>query len=614
MDVHSRPSHHKQKKAREQPAAAKKRPLDERVSSHEERRRSWGRMVAVAMKARSPLPSLVALSLLLLVTTPCTGGEKAAGKTARSRHGMVATGSPYATAAAVSILESGGNAVDAAVAASFALMVADPPMTSLGGRAQILLLLEDGRLVGIDGATQAPAGVPPLSGEEDTRSGYQIVPVPGALAALAEAVARYGRLPLSAVLQPAIKLAEEGYVVTPKVGESWKNVQDELAANPGAAHNYLKSDGSPYKVGDVFRHPRLARLLRQLAEVGPEVFYRGSVAEAIARDVKANGGFLEASDLENYRPQAAEVVRTTYRGFEVATLGGNAWGHTLTEMLNILGHFSLRAGDPPAEELELLARVIAQALADRPQRLDSLEPKPDGYPLDLIASPAFARRRAEEIRQEMSQPAQPSDETLLPRQQQDHETTHLVILDDDGNAVSLTMSIGPRFGSRVATPELGFLYAHSYRMRSRPTPGERDATEMTPTVVLREGRPVLALGAAGSARIPAAILQVISYVLDRGYSLEKAVAAPRVYAEGNRIRMHTEFPPAFAEALRVRGFDIELITRGSRRHLGTVQAVGYNPESAEYVGAADPVYDGTAAGPATSPRKAEKDEKKNRQR
>jgi gamma-glutamyltranspeptidase/glutathione hydrolase len=565
------------------------------------------------MRTYRPQSRVLALYLLLVVATPCTGGEKSAGKTARGRHGMVATGSPYATAAGVSILESGGNAVDAAVAASFALMVADPPMTSLGGRAQILLLLKDGRLVGIDGATQAPAGVPPLSGEEDTRSGYQIVPLPGAPAALAEAVARYGRLPLSVVLQPAIKLAEEGFVVTSQVGESWKNVQDELAANPGASQNYLKPDGSPYRTGELFRHPRLARVLRQLAEAGPDVFYRGPVAEAIAWDVKSNGGFLEASDLENYQPQAAEVVRTTYRGFDIATLGGNAWGHTLAEMLNILGHFSLHAGDPTPEEIELLARVIAQALADRPQRLGSLEPKPDGYPLDLIASPAFARQRAEEIRQEMSHSAQAPGETPFQRRWQDHETTHLAVLDDEGNAVSLTMSIGPRFGSRVAAPELGFLYAHSYRMRSRPTPGERDATEMTPTIVLREGQPVLAVGAAGSARIPAAILQVISNVIDRGYSLEKAVAAPRVYAEGNQVRMHTEFPAAFAEAVRARGFEIEPISRRGPLHLGTVQAAGYYPESGEYVGAADPVYDGTAAGPAISLRKVEKDEKKNRQ-
>lgn len=179
-----------------------------------------------------------------------------------------------------------------------------------------------------------------------------------------------------------------------------------------------------------------------------------------------------------------------------------------------------------------------------------------------------------------------------------HDTTHLSVMDAEGNAVALTTSIGPRFGARVATPELGFLYAHSYRMRSSPEPRARDYTEMTPTIVLRDGRPFLVVGAAGSERIPGAILHVLSNVIDRGMPLEQAVAAPRVFSpDGKRVRMHDDTSAAVVEALRARGFRLELVPRGISRHLGIVQAVMFDAASGEFTGAADPVYDGSAAGP-----------------
>jgi len=521
-------------------------------------------------------------------------------KTARSRLGMVATSNPHATAAGVKILEAGGNAVDAAAAACFALMVTDLPMTSLGGRTQILLVLKDGRVVGIDGATEAPASVPPLANPDEDRGGYQIVPVPGNPAALAEAVGMYGKLTLAQVLEPAIEIAEKGFPVTPNVAAIWQNGREQLAGNAGASAAYLKPDGSAYEEGEVFKNPQVARVLRALAESGPEVFYRGWIAEAIVKDAKKNGGYIRASDLEDYAPQPATVVRTSYRGYEIVTLGRHAWGNTLAEMLNILGHFRLRPGGPTTRDVELFARIIRQALDDRPQLLGSLKPKPGGYALEEISSTEFAAQRAEQIRREMESagvpPSAPDDST------ERGETTHLSAMDAEGNAVALTTSIGPRFGSRVATPELGFLYAHSYRMRSDPTPHERDLTEMTPTIVLRDGRPILAIGAAGSAMIPGAILHVLSYVIDRGYPLEKAMQAPRIAWSGSTLRVHEDWPRAFAERLRARGFTkMDVLPRTINRHLGIVQAVLLDEKSGEFVGAADPVYDGAAAGPMKVP-------------
>jgi gamma-glutamyltranspeptidase / glutathione hydrolase len=514
-------------------------------------------------------------------------------KTARSRNGMVAASTPYASAAGAQMLEQGGNAVDAAAAAAFALMVTDPPMTSLGGRSQTVIALADGRVFGVDGATQAPSSVTPLEDPAKPRTGYKLVPVPANPAALAHMVASYGKLRLAQVIEPALRLAEDGFAVTPQVAAIWTSERRKLAANAGAAASYLKPDGSPYFAGETFRHPKLAALLRRLSAEGPDSFYRGATGERIAADVRAGGGFVELTDLAAYKPGPGQIVRANYRGYEILSMGRHGWGNTMGEMLQILAQFPVGRGEPSAQDVELLARVIAQALEDRPQFLGTLRPKPDGLPLDQLSDPKFAARRAAEIRARMGKPLAASGALA----QQDHDTTHLSVVDREGNAVALTTSIGPRFGSGVATPDLGFLYGYSYNMRSAPAAGQRDLTEMSPTLVRRNGRVILAIGAAGSERIPAAILQALSYHLDRGYELGRALAAPRVFAAGNKARLHETFPAEVAAHLRRLGFELELRDPGVHQHLGIVHAVSYDAKTGEFTGAADPVYDGAAVSP-----------------
>jgi gamma-glutamyltranspeptidase/glutathione hydrolase len=554
-------------------------------------------MIEVKMnRAKQPFSLSLGLAVLLLLPTFQATPQSAVApaKFARSRHGMIATGSPYATTAAAQILASGGNAMDAAAAAHLALTVVDPANTSLGGRTQILLRLRDGRVIPIDGATQAPAGITALSGADDERRGYAVVPIPGNLSALAEMVGAYGKLKWADVLQPAIKLAEQGFKVPPRLAATWAKTREALRDNPGAAQNFLKPDGSAYRAGEVFRQPRLAQVLRQLATSGVEAFYRGPIADAIARDVERNGGFIRKKDLENYRAQPGVVVRTTYRGYEVAAAGGRGWGDTLVEMLNILDQFPIGRAAQTGQEVEILARVMGQALADRPQEIGSLKPKKDGYPLAILSSRLFGIERAALIKQQLLVANGPA------RQGEQHDTTHLSVMDTDGNAVALTTSIGPSFGSRMATPELGFLYAHSYRMRADPTPGSRDETEMTPTILLRDGKPVLAIGAAGSELIPTAILQIISNLVDRGHTLEEAFSAPRIFCLNRRLRVQVGFSAALSDYLRARGFELEQATPDSTFHFGLAQAVQYDPATGEYSGAADPQADGSAAGPDNS--------------
>ena len=513
-------------------------------------------------------------------------------KFAKSRNGMVATGSTYATDAAVKVLSQKGNAVDAAAAACLALMVTDPANTSLGGRAQILLRLKDGRVVAIDGATESPASVTKLSDKED-RQGYKVAPVPGALAALDLMVRKYGKLKFADVMQPAIELAENGFKVPPRLAATWARTRDVLQKNEGAAQNFLKPNKSAYTTDEIFRQPRLAHVLREIAKSGIDVFYRGEFADAIVRDVSQNGGYIRKSDLQKYRAQKGIVVRTEYRGYQVVSAGGRAWGNTLAELLNILKHFSVNSNEPTAFEVEILARTIAQAMADRPQEIGTLKPKPKGYSLSQISSEEFGKKRAEEIKRLL-----PVEKSLSQTEPKPDDTTHLSVMDAEGNAVSLTTSIGPSFGARVATPELGFLYAHSYRMRSDPTPLTRDLTEMTPSIVFRNNQALMVMGGAGSERIPTAILQVISNVIDRGYSLEKAMLAPRIFCLNNKLRLHRGFPESIIETLRGRGFEIEIVESDASRHQGLVHAVQYDPKTKEFFGAADVGDSGSANGPS----------------
>lgn len=534
------------------------------------------------------------LCLLLSVSVAFNG--QSGEKIAHSKNGMVSTGSTYATEAAVKILASGGNAVDAAAAACLVLMVTDPANTSLGGRAQILIRLRDGRVIPIDGATESPASVPPLSVEKENRSGYQIAPVPGALAALEQMVRKYGNLKFSAVLQPAVELAEKGFRVPPRLAASWERTREVLEKNPGAKQNFLKADGSAYKAGEIFIQPNLAKTLKQIAKQGTKIFYRGKIAEIIARDVGQNGGFIQKTDLKDYRAQAGKAVFTNYRGYEVVSAGGRAWGNTLAELLNILENFEIKPDEPDALELEILARTIAQAMEDRPQEIGTLKPKEKGFSLEEISTKEFAKKRAELIKQKLGEKNSQKNKNTIQTENEPQDTTHLSVMDSQGNAVSLTTSIGPAFGARVAAPELGFLYAHSYKMRSAPTPKTRDLTEMTPTIVFRNRQAILVVGGAGSERIPAAVFQVIGNIIDRGWSLEKAMIAPRIFCQGNILRMREVVSENLIERLRARGFEIEIVEVNAARHNGLVHAVQFDPVSKTFFGAADLGDSGSAAG------------------
>jgi len=518
------------------------------------------------------------LVLLLWALTPVAGSAQARdGRTALGREFMISAPTPEAVAAGVAILEDGGNAVDAAVATAFALLVTDPQMASVGGRSQILIRLADGTFAGIDGATQAPLRVDVPWG---IGHGYGTVPIPGSPAALEEMLDRYGTWPLARVLQPAIHLASDGFVIKRDLHDAFRLHQETLKEYPGSRIHFFKPDGSPYSEGDLFRQPALARTLEAMARDGTAALYTGPLADVLVQEMEANGGLVRHDDLAQYRPRAGEIVRGSYRGLEIVARGGNCDGASVIEMLQILEHFDLRSFDPADPRyIHILAQALYLGVTD--------EYVPDW----MQVSKEHAARRVREIDLERALPT-----PVQGRTSPEGDTHHFSVVDSAGNAVAVTQSIGPSFGSKVASPGLGFFYAYSYDMNDEPVPFQREKTSQSPTMVLEGGEPYLVLGSAGSARIPGSIVRTVVNVVDHGMPLREALEARRWFIAEDQL--HLEAPGLADEALaalRALGYTLDL-RPALDGYFARVHAVMVDPETGSLAGASDPRDYGGAGG------------------
>lgn len=523
--------------------------------------------------------------------------DQATRTTRAAGGGVVSAGTPHAAEAGAKILRAGGNAADAAVATALALAVSDPANCSFFGRGQFLWRDAEGRFEAVDGATAVPLAA--TGAQRGT--GFAGAGIPGLPQALERLHKRHGRLGLDAVVAPAIALAKDGFAPTPELRAVWARRLPDLARDPGASC-YVDPVGH---VPAHFTHPRLAALLEEFSRLGAEVLTAPQRAEALAAACRAGGGIWQARDLITNHARRGEVISGRFRDCEITTIGRQGWGHTLIQMLAILDTLPRFGTTLTAGEARLLVLVIRQALDDRPQHLRTLEPREGGVAVAQLASCAHAKRRAAAILAELAglpAPELPGAADLsAPSEMIDQDTTHASVLDDEGNCVSFTCSIGPHFGQAVADPEHGVLLARSYQLETRPQPGARDVTEMCPTIVTRDGKLLLALGAAGSERIPGAVMQVLVNVIDRGLGLPQAVAFPRVTMMRNQARAHADAGPEVIGALRAWGTTPEISAGGHVNHLGIVHAVGKSPEG-RAIGAADPAWDGAVrhASPTTS--------------
>jgi gamma-glutamyltranspeptidase/glutathione hydrolase len=507
-----------------------------------------------------------------------------------SKHGMVATAHYRATEAAVEILEDGGNAMDAAVAGALALGVCEPAASGLGGQTMMLIRAsEQTRTLALDGSSRAPnRATPGLLSREERRQGHSATTVPSTPAVLEYGRQRYGSLEMARLLEPSIRLAEDGFQVTPLL-ESLTQRELERLRSGTAARLFLANGRKPHAAGATLKQPILAATLRRLAEAGVEDFYQGEIARVIHDDMGANDGLVHLDDLAQIPwPLERRPLSSRFGNLRILTFPPPGAGRTLVEMLNILKQIPPEKRDLESlEGLLLVVEVIRRAFVDRRDRPFD----PDFYPQvedRRMLSEDYAKLVARQIRKRLK-PA--------------GETTHLSVMDRHGNVVALTQSIERVYGSCATSPKLGFLYnnymsafeykdiSHPYYLRPNAVPW----ASVAPTIVMRGRRPWLALGSPGSERITPSIMQVLLRLLDGSTPLD-AVSAPRLFCSLKGTvsleasRMRDDLPRALEHV----GLTVDRREPFSF-YLGCVQLVAR--ERKEFVGVADPRRDGSAGGP-----------------
>ena len=527
------------------------------------------------------------------------------GKAAYSLNGMVATAQEPATRAGVEMLERGGNAVDAAVAAAFALSVCEPQASGLGGQSMAVLHI-NGQTLAIDGSSRAPyrARCSKL-GEHERFLGHRATTVPSTPAALGYMHLKFGRLPWENILVPAIALARQGYRLTEMQCSLQARELKIFQRVEGAsgARAFLDRGTHPHKPGFNFIQSDLAQVLEILADQGPRAFYLGSIAERIDDDMRANRGFIRADDLAQIPwPIERPCIRRNYRDISVATMPPPGAGRDLLLVLMTLGNL------PPellargaAESYHFLAETFRKAFLQRRQHPVG----PNHYlqsPDRIMTNPEFARSMAQSIQEHMDR-----ELPLADPPEGGGETTHISVMDREGNAVSLSQSIESIYGSKAAAAGLGFMYnnylntldtmdpSHPYYLR----PGAVPWSSVAPSIMFMDGRPWLAVGSPGSDRIYSAIAQFMVHLVDGGKSLFEAMAMPRLHCSlGGIISLEAgRFDPGVVEHLSRLGYQIDR-REDFAFYLGAITAVMRCRTRKGFMGVAELRRDGRAQGPA----------------
>jgi gamma-glutamyltranspeptidase / glutathione hydrolase len=484
--------------------------------------------------------------------------------------GMV-TGQLEAARAGNGVLAAGGNAVDAIVAAALVAGVAAVPLTGIAGYGgHCMIASPDRPPVGIDFNTTAPAAASPDMFHADDQGrvkdgvnnrGWLAVGVPGVLAGLQLALDKFGTRSFTDLVKPAIRLARDGFPITKSLAASIKSAAGRFKKDVGSARLFLKS-GEPLAEGDMLRNPDLATLLEKLAGLGRvDDFYRGKTAEAIAAAFKKNGGLITANDLAAYRALEVTPLSLDWQGFTIYTPPPTAGGLTVLQglaSLKALGWEKWDAKDPAATQARI--ESLRVAWTDRLKFLG--DPKHAAVPIARLLSARYAEETAGKVRAAVKnrKPVEGSSDGRSAG-----GTIHLSAMDRNGLAVAWTFTHGESFGAQVAVDGLGLVLGHGIsRFDPRPgransiAAGKRPLHNMCPTVVTRQGQPVLALGAIGGRRIPNTVFDVLAYRLGQNLPIADAVQAPRVHTEGDpAVRLEAAWPPAVVDHLKRVGYTVK---------------------------------------------------------
>jgi gamma-glutamyltranspeptidase / glutathione hydrolase len=534
-----------------------------------------------------------------------------------AHNGMVVAPEARAARIGVDILKRGGNAVDAAVAVGFALAVTYPRAGNIGGGGFMVIHLAknrnlDNRNVAIDYREIAPAAATPTmfldaKGDPDptkSRDSGLSVGVPGTVAGLALAREKYGsgKLSLAELMAPAIALAQNGFALDNGIADQLPATRGKLARWPSTAEIFLH-DGEPLHQGDRLVQSDLANTLRAIAQDGPRAFYSGPTAERIAIAVRAAGGIMIADDLANYRAIERTAVRGTYRGFDIVSMPPpSSGGVALIEMLNILEGYDL--GKLPREQaLHDEIEAMKRAYADRAVFMGD----PDTVKMPIAG--LISKNYAASLRATIGDKSTPAADIKpgKPAEFEGQNTTHFSVIDRDGNAVSNTYTLNFYYGLGLVAPGTGVLLnnelddftakpgaSNAYGLvgfaANLPGPNKRPLSSMTPTIVLKDGKPYLITGSPGGSRIITAVLQVIANVIDFHMPIDRAVSAPRLHNQWQPDETYAE--PGFAadvlEALKRRGHNIV----ATEPHTAA-NSIAVTPQG--YVGAADARTQGALA-------------------
>ncbi len=556
-------------------------------------------------------PILIAL---VIVSSLSSYAARPEGEVSSFASAAVVSVDPIASNIGIEILKEGGNAVDAAVATAFALAVTWPAAGNLGGGGFMLIYLKNGEATAIDYREKAPEKATPRmflndKGEVDANKsgvGYLVVGVPGTVKGLWEASRRHGKLDWKTLVEPAVKLARDGFVVDEVLARSLRSQAVEMDAFPEFGRVFRKADGKNYyQAGETLRQPDLARTLQLIHDLGPNGFYRGEVARKFVDDIQANGGIITLKDLANYEAKIRTPLRSTYRGYEIVGMPpSSSGGTTVIQMLNILEGYDLGSMKRrEASTIHLLAETMRAGFYTRAKYLGDT----DFVKVDLpkLTSKRFAETLRANVNTEHATSSLSLGKDIITRGE-GSSTTHFSVVDAEGNAVSNTYTLEDLYGSRVIPKGAGFLLnneMHDFNMNPGVTdtrgligtnpnliqPGKRMLSAMAPTIVLKDKRPFLVTGSPGGRTIINTVLQVIVNVIDFKMEVQAAVDEPRIH--------HQWLPDVIAMERPLEPITASLSAMGNRTRLVSTQGDAHSiliKEGKKYAGVDHRTRGGTA--------------------
>jgi gamma-glutamyltranspeptidase/glutathione hydrolase len=575
------------------------------------------------MHRRTLLP-ILAVCAAVLISVPFSSAQQDTKNAiayhdeqpVRARHGMVASVHHLASDAGLEVLRDGGNAVDAAVATGFALAVVHPIAGNLGGGGFLLLRTRDGKSTFIDFREKAPLAATETMYQDEHGNvipdasviGFRSIATPGSVAGLVYAERKYGKLGLKRVMAPAIKLARQGFTLSPE--EAHELTDPGLARFP-ESRLLFQRNGTFYKPGEVFQQPALARTLQRI-EVDPDDFYHGKMANELVHDLKRGGALLTLEDLAQYNVVEREPIVGTFHNYTVISAPPpSSGGVVLMSALNILESSDLaRLGDRTADSMHLIVEAYRRAYMDRADYLG--DPDYNHIPVAELTAKSYAEAWRRSIETNEASPSAslkrpkgflpPAPKTAGRRRAESPDTTHYSVVDGEGNAVAVTTTLNDNFGSHVTAGSLGFLLndemddftsklgtPNMYGLIQGPAnsiaPGKRPLSAMTPTIVLEDGKLRYVLGSPGGARIITTVANILLSVAEGGLNIQQAVDAPRFHHQylPDKLFLEPGFSSQTLAGLRAMGYKLEI----KDGHWSNGECIAIDPKTGNLEGGQD---------------------------